>query len=108
MTQPIHVTIWVPIIVALIGFLGILLAAFITKYKVQKPFFTTMQNTYQGIIDDQNATIVNLRQERDLDRKDLYKMKDHIQILILETDKIKTQRKKEGCKRSGCNNRIPI
>jgi uncharacterized oligopeptide transporter (OPT) family protein len=90
------------IIIILIGFAVTLLAAYITKQRVQKSFIKIMHETYQGIIKDQDNTIVNLRTERDLERKDTYKMKDHIQILILEVERIKHRQ----CKRINCPNRI--
>jgi len=104
MIQPTEANIMVPIIVGIIGMVGIILAAIITKHRTQKSFLNVMQETYQGIIKDQNQTIVNLRTERDLERQDLYKMKDHIQIVILEIEKLKHLQ----CTRKNCINRICV
>jgi len=103
MVNPTTVNILVPISVAIIGLLGIILASFITKHRTEKSFFKEMQVTYQGIIKDQDKTIINLRNERDIERQDVYKMKDHLQIVILEVEKLK----KNHCSRKNCLNRLP-
>ena len=103
MVNPTIVNILNPIIVAIIGLIGIVLAAYITKHRMQRSFFKEIQTTYQSIIKDQNTTIVNLRTERDLERQDVYKMKDHLQIVILEVDKLK----KNHCSRKNCLTSLP-
>lgn len=90
------------IIIALIGFFGIIIAALITKHRIQNSFYKEMQKTYQGIIKDQDNTIVNLRAERDYERKDMYKVKNHMQIIILEVEKLKTRQ----CITTNCPNRV--